>query len=578
MADPFDLGDALIRDLPHVRVTRAAPRDGRPCVYVKRFKPEGLGNAAYWIRREYDFLLYFAFKKLRHTVEFATVTQAGDGLSTPLVESVATQDAGVTLADWLGVRPRYADGETHRHPFRHAGQFLQLLRACLVALQEIHQLGIVHCDIKEDNICLPYSPYPLAPGQAIRMEFQRLRLIDFAFSISRESPLSAPLPIGKADYQSKPLQAALARDRSCGQGETPSAQHLDCRADLYSLGYMAGQILQQGLLQPLGPAGHAAWDGARQLVERLKGFDDSEELTGDSLPHGGLIDFIDALLAPLEDLQAYCEFTVDSQKAPVYAPTPIATLTGEDESGLWQEHSEAPKPAADVQPDRSQAQPKSAKKRAKPIHSLVLAAELLGGLGGLFLAYNGMMRYGYLDWTGACRLLGEDRQIRECRLWPGSDTVLWTGSTHFPFRLPALPTLPGDNIAISADGLLTLGLTAKQYKPGDNLQVQAAAAIPLYLRVFNIDETGKVDAFYLGGKAADKPVTPGGIVKYPVHDPVYSIENQIDTAGSMKLVGIASEKPIPKDMALLDSEGKLTAQALNLSPTVVRLGYVVKAK
>ena len=102
-------------------------------------------------------------------------------------------------------------------------------------------------------------------------------------------------------------------------------------------------------------------------------------------------------------------------------------------------------------------------------------------------------------------------------------------------------------------------------------------AIPLYLRIFNIDDFGKIDPFNLG-KSADKPIEPGSIAKYPPNNPVYSIENKIDTAGTMTLVAIASEKPIPKDAVLLDNHGKLTAQAEALSPTVARLGYVVKDK
>ena len=46
----------------------------------------------------------------------------------------------------------------------------------------------------------------------------------------------------------------------------------------------------------------------------------------------------------------------------------------------------------------------------------------------------------------------------------------------------------------------------------------------------------------------------------------------------MKIVAIASENPFPKDMELLDGKGKLTEQAALLSPTVVRLGYLVKGK
>jgi len=311
MHDPFKLGDAVIRDLPHVRVTRHAPQGGRACEYRKRFKPEGLGEAAYWVQRENDFLLDFTVKRLRHTVELAAFAQGGEGQQTPVVERVATRDAGVTVEDWLRAQPRYENGVVWPHPFQHAGLFLQLLRACLAALKEIHALGIVHCDIKEDNICLPYSPYPHTPGQAIRIDFERVRLIDFAFSITPERPLAYPLPIlPAAPYQSNLLKTALAADRA---GKSPgrlAVQQLDYRVDLYSLGYLAGRILDAGLLQPSGFGGVAAMDGARGLVERLKSYGDGRRRGGKLMPHDDLIADIDGLLENLADMDAYRRFEV----------------------------------------------------------------------------------------------------------------------------------------------------------------------------------------------------------------------------------------------------------------------------
>jgi len=311
MHDPFDLSDAVIRDLPHVRVTRHTPSGGRACEYRKRFKPGGLGEAAYWIQRENDFLLDFTIKRLRHTVELAAFAQGGEGLQTPIIEQVATRDAGITIEDWLRVQTRYENGVVWPHPFQHAGLFLQLLRACLVALKEIHALGIVHCDIKEDNICLPYSPYPYAPGQTVRIDFERVRLIDFAFSVTPERLLEHPLPIlPSAPYQSNLLKTALAADRSGGNRERLAVQQLDYRVDLYSLGFLAGRLLNAGLLQPAGFGGAAAMQGARLLVERLQAYGDSRRRAGKTLPHDDLIGDIDGLLDNLLDVEIYRRFEV----------------------------------------------------------------------------------------------------------------------------------------------------------------------------------------------------------------------------------------------------------------------------
>ena len=562
MGGPFDLSDVVIRDLPHVRVTRSAPRNGRPCQYVKVFKPGGLGNAEYWIQRENDFLLYFSLHKLRSVVEFANISQSADGIHTPIIDSVTTVDAGVTIADWLGVKPSYTKGVTLPHPFWHIGPFLELIRACLLALHEIHRCGIVHCDIKEDNICLPYTPYPLSTGQIVSMQFGRLRLIDFAFSICRDRPLQRPLPIrilpGNDTYQSKLLKSAIEKDLANCQGASIHAQQLDYRVDLYSLGYMAGRILTSD-----GNTDHAAWQGAYQLVEQLKAFDNGQEHANPELPHERLIAEIDRLLEAVDDAGAFHQFTVDGlQTKPPFAPTPLTPVepaTGKDTDESQRKHSQ------------------SIFRQYKHMNRLIVVAELIGGFAVLFGLLPWAAQHGYLDWTGLCRLLGEDQQIRECRLWPGSETAKWWWTTQPPFKSPELPKLPGDNNLDSLNGLLAVGLPSKRYHKGDSLEIQAAVSIPLYLRIYNIDASGKIDEFYLA-TSSKRPVEPGTIVKYPPPNSAIKIDNIIDSTGAMEIVAIASEKPFPKGMELLDGKGKLTEQAAAKSPTVVRLNYLVKGK
>ena len=328
MYDPFDLSDAVIRDFPHVKVTRQAPQGRRRCEYRKVFKPEGLADAAYWIGREYDFLLYFAFKGMRHVVEHSELRQGGDGTQIRQVEAVATFDAGVTVSDWLKLRPRYPGGAEHAHPFAHAGQFLALLRACLLALHDIHSHGIVHCDIKADNLCLPYEPYPKTGPVSIR--YDGVRLIDFAFSITPERPLAKPLPIAPgADYHSPRFQAALREDWRSGAGR--HAQALDWREDLFSLGVMAGEIVNQApLLLPQGKPGLPALAHALELVDWLQGFGAADLPADGRLPHRQAIAEIDAKLAALQDWENYRRFTVSGLVASGRgAPTALAARCAE---------------------------------------------------------------------------------------------------------------------------------------------------------------------------------------------------------------------------------------------------------
>ncbi|MFM8333756.1 MAG: hypothetical protein ACKN9T_18935 [Candidatus Methylumidiphilus sp.] len=327
--NPFDLGNAVIRDLPHVLVTRQAPEEHSRCTYRKQFKAEGLNGADYWIQRETRFLNYFATAKLRHVVEYAELKRLGDGIVTPVVSLLATFDAGVTIENWLRIQPRYANGMVDAHPFARVGLFLLLIRACLIALREIHALGIVHCDIKPDNICLPYTPYPFNPETDgfIRIDFEHIRIIDFAFSVNPAWPLEHNLPIlPTAPYQSELLKAALRKDRAATGKPGVAAQQLDWRADFGSLSHMLKEILDTGLMPATGAAGRAAYEGAHRITAKIDSLGNGRPSKHRQLPHDGLIAEIDTLTGKLTDLSVFQGFTAAQANlaAPQWiSPTPL---------------------------------------------------------------------------------------------------------------------------------------------------------------------------------------------------------------------------------------------------------------
>jgi len=226
----FDAGRKTIVDCAHVRVERLGTH---PVLFSKVFKEfeDRTGHKydyRYWAERENFFLREF----LKRQNEFTHVVQARHLISeNEAAKQVLTRDAGITIADWLRVKPRYADTDTLSHPFQRSDAFLRMLRACLVALKQIHEHRIVHCDIKEDNICIPYAPNPFpGGGRPIRLEYENLKLIDFAFAIAHSIPLTQILVINpdeRVPYQSDLLVSALRADRRSG---CPNAvQQLDYR-------------------------------------------------------------------------------------------------------------------------------------------------------------------------------------------------------------------------------------------------------------------------------------------------------------------------------------------------------------
>ena len=311
-SEVFDTGRRTIIDCAHVRVERLATR---PVLYSKVFKEFQDRNGQkydyrYWSERENFFLREFLKKQnlFAHVVQPRHLISENDAAM-----QVLTCDAGVTVANWLRVKARYADTATLSNPFQRSDALLQLLRGCLVALKEIHSQRIVHCDIKEDNICIPYAPYPFRGGQrGLTIDFGRLKLIDFAFSVAHEMPLSQILvidPDERLPYQSARLIAALQEDRRSG---CPNAvQALDYGVDLFSLGYMVEKISAAGLDRPAGAADDSVPEGIRRLVSALKSYD--EKAAAGPLPHDELIADIDRLLVQNAAGTASAEFVVDGE-------------------------------------------------------------------------------------------------------------------------------------------------------------------------------------------------------------------------------------------------------------------------
>ena len=328
-SEVFGVGRKTIIDCAHVCVERLGTD---PVLFSKVFKEfeDRTGHKydyRYWAERENFFLREF----LKRQNEFTHVVQARHLISeNEAAKQVLTRDAGITIADWLRVKPRYADTATLSHPFQRSDAFLRMLRACLVALKQIHGQRIVHCDIKEDNICIPYAPQPF-PGSArqIHLEYENLKLIDFAFAVAHSIPLTQILVINpdeRVPYQSELLVSALRADRRSG---CPNAvQQLDYRVDLFSLGYMAEKISAAGL--DCAPGGDPVLLDIHELVQRLKAFD---TMPAGPLPHDALIEDIDRLLAEAA-LPASLQFHVEgewtseevSQAVGATRPTPLTPV------------------------------------------------------------------------------------------------------------------------------------------------------------------------------------------------------------------------------------------------------------
>ena len=309
--DVFDLSDAIIRDEPYVMVRRIAPRHGFACRYEKIFKRDiehGYGDFTPWAGRENYFLQWFGLHNVEHVVQAAQI----NFLPTRDIASVVTYDAGITVANWLRVQPRYRDGTVLGHPFEDAAAFLRLLRGCVAALWEVHRHGIVHCDVREDNICLQHLSRPDGE-RAVRLDFDRVILIDFAYSISPDRRLEQPLPIDPDTAElSDQFRQALREDRRAGCGR--AVQQLDYRVDLFALGCMGERIVNEGMLTSLWRDGDHFIRSAKDILRQLRLLGAASRKPSGPLPHARLIAEIDLCLAKSDQAQDGLAFEVFRQR------------------------------------------------------------------------------------------------------------------------------------------------------------------------------------------------------------------------------------------------------------------------
>jgi hypothetical protein len=275
----------------HVEVFREAVGSSERRRYTKRFLATGDTDFRQWTEREWRILA----RLIGHGIRCVPDVVQFDGGAAGGMRQVQTYDAGVTVDQWATLLPVARDGVARTHVFEDCAHWWALAHHCLVALDEIHALQLVHLDIKADNICIPYGPPGFdvdAPDHRLHVVFERLALIDFAFSLVSRERLATALPIGwqkDYDYQSPRLLRALEAGRS---GDLRPTQELDWRCDLYSLAAMLRRYLPddewaraQGV-----EAGWTArrYDDARALIYRLRDCHDRDDAQW--RPHQELIE------------------------------------------------------------------------------------------------------------------------------------------------------------------------------------------------------------------------------------------------------------------------------------------------
>jgi hypothetical protein len=264
---------------------------------------------------------------------------------------VRTYDAGPTLDVWQCMRPR-VEGRPLKHPFVTQQSYLRLVRGILIALEDFHEKGFVHCDLHQGNIALPVRGSITPQISGIRGEhivlepiWDDIRVIDLDFSASDRiaPPIRLPHDLAKfprgtsrmSDHLRHRLSAIDAWLANSGNADrcydptfwsqSGNREHLDClqdldwREDLYQLGYLLREIrdtwggarhvvtMAMGKLKDVNtfievlPEEMMAWGNSKQIAWNPNSIT-NEVKAPRPLPHGDYISRIDYLLKQLSEL------------------------------------------------------------------------------------------------------------------------------------------------------------------------------------------------------------------------------------------------------------------------------------
>lgn len=234
---------------------------------------------------EVEFLAQLALHSVGQTYHPVSLVREGTasdprllGGTRPAQYLIQTRDAGPTLADWLRMPVRSGNQLTPvAHCLVSPENFLLMAQSLLRALENIHAMNFIHCDLHAGNISIPAKVMqPPVDGKnadsalSFQLNLPELTLIDFGFSINcRKTPYTT-LPFAQDGYRARispHLKSVLATIEEQTTKQLPKEKHwdevwldanfwqswigaspldliktIDWREDLYQLGYLLADI------------------------------------------------------------------------------------------------------------------------------------------------------------------------------------------------------------------------------------------------------------------------------------------------------------------------------------------------
>lgn len=263
------------------------------------------------------------------------------------VFEVVTDSAGVDIKGWHSLPVRY-NGYQYANIFSHPSALLRFVHGSLVALKSIHQYGIVHCDIKEDQLCIPFKINLSKSKKIYHIEpnFANITIIDFGVSLwnmcQPVNNMINPIPLKVSKNWMRGDYSDLEEQSYRGRGFAEAAvnqvkfhkkyqhysfaealQDTDCGMDLYSFGYLLMCLISEDIkrLDVDDKAWGVFWGGFEkwikdELMDHEYGL--VHPYSRNNLPHDTYIKQIETWISQVDHVLGYSSehlvFEVDNKK------------------------------------------------------------------------------------------------------------------------------------------------------------------------------------------------------------------------------------------------------------------------
>ncbi len=132
-----------------------------------------------------------------------------------------------------------------------------------------------------------------------------------------------------------------------------------------------------------------------------------------------------------------------------------------------------------------------------------------------------------------------------------------------------------ENRTSSSDNQLRLWTDQSSYRIGDPMNLFFQVSTPLHVRILSVSSSGEIATLFPNQYQPQDLVQPGRPYQMPPADAPFTL-NVAGPAGEDRIMGIASPRPFPSDLAVLTPRGEFTDAVLTSVPTRARLSIEIR--